>query len=97
MSATIEAAALRRRPRAATRMASTATAETHERAASSANAAPTPTELDQQAAERPGPSMRSAIGRTNWSSELACGELGSGSTSGTIASKAGPKKAAPAP
>ncbi len=33
----------------------------------------------------------------NWSSEFACGSREAGSTSGTIASKAGPKNAVPAP
>ncbi len=44
-----------------------------------------------------GPASRSATGRTNWSSEFARASSEAGRTSGTIASNAGPKNAAPAP
>ena len=44
-----------------------------------------------------GPSMRNRAGRTNWSSEFACGSSASGTRSGTTASNAGPKNALPAP
>ena len=40
-----------------------------------------------------GPASRSAIGRTNWSSELAAARSARGTSSGTIASKAGVKNA----
>ena len=44
-----------------------------------------------------GPARRRAIGRTNWSSELAAGRSDAGRMSGTSASKAGVKNAVPAP
>ena len=44
-----------------------------------------------------GPARRWAIGRTNWSSELAAGRSDAGRMSGTSASKAGVKNAVPAP
>ena len=44
-----------------------------------------------------GPSMRAAAGRTNWSSEFAWFRSRLGTSCGTIASNAGPKKAVPAP
>ena len=44
-----------------------------------------------------GPSIRNAAGRTNWSSEFAAVSSVVGTSSGTIASKAGPKNAVPAP
>ena len=65
-------------------------------AASNANAVPTPT-ASMSRPPSAGPASRSATGRTNWSSEFARASSEAGRTSGTIASKAGPKNAAPAP
>ncbi len=65
-------------------------------AASSANAEPAP----RAATSTPpiaGPARRSASGRTNWSSELACPSSSAGSSSGTSASNAGAKKPVPTP
>src|SRR4051794_28553256 len=77
-------------------MLSSAIAEMPNDAASNANAAPMPT-ASMSTPPSAGPARRSATGRTNWSSELACASSAAGRTSGTIASKAGPKNAAPAP
>lgn len=51
---------------------------------------------NQDAAEC-GPARRSAIGLTKWSRAFAWPSSCAGRTSGTIASNAGPKNAAPAP
>ena len=82
--------------RAGGAIASSAAAETANVAALSANAQPTPTP-SMRKPPAAGPASRRASGRTNWSSELACGSSEAGSTSGTIASKAGPKNAVAAP
>ena len=77
-------------------IASTAPAEARNDSASSVNATPVPA-----TAIRPppsaGPTRRSAIGRTRWSSALAWASSSAGRTSGVIASNAGPKNAPPAP
>ena len=46
---------------------------------------------------RAGPVIRRANGRASWSTALAWGSWSSGTSSGTTASKAGPKKADAAP
>jgi len=80
----------------AARIASTATPATANDAASVANAIPG---LNAAMIQPPiaGPARRWAIGRTNWSSELAAGRSAPGRMSGTSASKAGVKNAVPAP
>jgi hypothetical protein len=65
-------------------------------AASTANAPPAPIQATRTPPSA-GPARRSAIGRTNWSSEFAAASSSAGTTSGTIASKAGVKKAVPMP
>ena len=78
------------------RIESSALAETANEGASSANAPPTPTaSISTPPSAGPGEPQRD--GRTNWSSELACASSDAGRTSGTIASNAGAKNAAPAP
>ena len=64
-------------------------------AASTAKAMPVPRAI--RAPPRTGPRRRIAIGRMNWSSEFADGRSARGTSSGTIASKAGVKKAVPMP
>ena len=82
--------------RAGGAIASSAAAETANVAALRANAQPTPTPAMRKPPSA-GPASRRATGRMNWSSEFACGSSEAGSTSGTIASNAGPKNAVPAP
>ena len=77
-------------------MASTATPAAANEAASTANAIPGPKAAISQPPTA-GPARRNAIGRTNWSSELAAGRSDAGRMSGTRASNAGVKKAVPAP
>ncbi len=77
-------------------IAHTIAADSTKDAASSAKAVPTPKAATSQPPSA-GPASRKAIGRTNWSSEFACGSIDSGSRPGTIASNAGPKNAVPAP
>ena len=77
-------------------IASSATAEMAKDAASTANAVPAPS-TSMSTPPSAGPARRSAIGRTNWSSALACARSPAGSTSGTSASKEGLKKAVPPP
>ena len=72
----------------ARRIASSATAETRNVIASSANAAPAPT-APTSTPPTAGPASRSASGRTSWSSALACASSSAGRSSGTIASNAG--------
>ena len=88
------APAAARRARGA--IASSATAETTNDAASSAKAVPAPN-TSMSTPPSAGPARRSAIGRTNWSSALAWARSPAGSTSGTSASKDGLKNAVPAP
>ena len=64
--------------------------------ASSAKAVPVP-KAPITTPPSAGPASRIAIGRTIWSSAFAWGSRSAGSSSGTIASNAGAKKAAPAP
>src|SRR5205814_8795162 len=75
------------------RIASTAAPEAANDTTSTTNAAPTETATSQPPSA--GPASRSAIGRTNWSSEFAAARSLAGSRSGTIASKAGVKNAVP--
>jgi hypothetical protein len=77
-------------------IASRTAAETAKDAASTAKATPTPKTATNQPPTA-GPARRSVIGRTNWSSEFAAGRSAAGRMSGTIASKAGVKKAVPTP
>src|SRR6266536_2644603 len=78
------------------RIRNTASVEAAKDAASTANAEPAPRPATS-APPTAGPARRSAIGRTNWSSELAAARSAAGTMSGTIASKAGVKKAVPTP
>ena len=73
-----------------------ATVEAAKDAASTANAVPVPTPATSTPPSA-GPARRSAIGRTNWSSELAAARSAAGTMSGTTASKAGVKNAVPTP
>ena len=77
-------------------IASSAIAETTNDAASTAKAVPAPS-TSMSTPPSAGPARRSAIGRTNWSSALACASSLAGSTSGTSASKDGLKNAVPPP
>ncbi len=77
-------------------MANTATVEAANESASSAKAVPVPA-VATRTPPSAGPSRRSVIGRTNWSSEFAAGRSLPGTTSGTIASNAGVKNAVPIP
>ena len=77
-------------------IASTAAAEARKESASSVKATPVPATA-MSTPPTAGPTRRSAIGRTRWSSALACASSSAGRTSGVIASNAGPKNAPPAP
>ena len=71
-------------------------AETMKDAASSAKTTP----AEAEATSTPpiaGPAIRKTIGRISWSSALACASRSGGTMSGTSASKAGAKNAAPVP
>ena len=84
-----------RHGRAGGRIIRTATAEAANEAASTANATPVPTATSNPPIA--GPASRSAMGRTNWSSEFAAARSSGGSKSGTMASNAGMKNALAAP
>ena len=77
-------------------MSRTHTAETANVAASNRNALPVPPSAMTQPAIA-GPARRKVAGRTNWSSAFASARRSPGTSSGTIASKAGPKKAVAPP
>ena len=81
---------------AGTRISSSMAAEKRNVALSSANTRPAPPAATRMPPSA-GPAIRRTRGRMSWSSALACASRSAGTMSGTKASNAGAKKAAPVP